>query len=314
MATLNDLRLRSGVWTDTNSWDTLTGTASDDVITIYGGNDYVDAGLGNDVIYDFHSYAGGSSGQDIIRGGSGNDTIFTSLDTSSNLYDGGAGIDTVNFVAVGSGGAGVDVDLFWGTAVNLLDQTNSTLLSIENVVGTAFNDFIDGNAVSNNIRGYDGSDRIDGRDGSDRLAGENGHDVLIGGSGNDVIDGGGGNDILVGGLGSDIMAGGQGTDTFAYAAFNESGNGSLADKILGFQHLVDRINVLDLDANTLIGGNQAFRFIGGRAFDAAGQIRFVFDAARDQTLVLFNSDNDATAEMTIKLDGHVVPSSADFVL
>lgn len=314
MATANDLRLRNGVWTDTNSWDTLIGSSFDDAITIYGGNDYVDTGLGNDRIYDFSALNGGPSGQDVVRAGAGNDTIFTSLDTASNLYDGGADIDTVNFIAVGSRGAGVDVDLRWGTAVNILTGTNSSLVSIENVVGTAFNDFIDGTDGSNTLRGYDGIDRLDGRGGSDRLSGENGHDILLGGSGNDTMDGGQGNDILVGGIGADMMAGNQGADIFAYVGFNDSGNGSLADKIYGFEHLVDDINVLDLDASALAGGNQAFRFIGSQAFNAAGQIRSVYDAARNETLVLFNNDNDATAEMTIKLDGRITLSAADFVL
>ena len=314
MAIMNDLRLINGVWTDTHSWDTITGTMSNDKITIYGGNDYVDAGAGNDIIYDFNSYTAGLSGWDRVIGGAGNDTIYTSLDTGNNLYDGGEDSDTINFIAVGSGGAGVNVDLQWGTAVNRTTGTNSSLLSIENVVGTGFNDYIDGNGVSNNIRGYDGSDRIDGRGGNDRLSGENGHDILLGGSGNDTMDGGNGRDVLVGGIGADMMAGNQGVDTFAYAAFNESGNGVLADKIYGFEHLVDNINILDLDANALLSGNQAFRFIGGQAFNAAGQIRSIYDAAQNQTFVLFNNDNDAASEMTIKLDGRITLSAADFVL
>ncbi len=111
MALIHDLRLINGVWSDTHAWDILNGNEVADTITIYGGNDQVIAGGGNDVIYDFNSYTGGPSGSDIVRGGFGNDTIFTSLDTSGNLYDGGADFDTVNFVAVGGG---VNIDLQTG--------------------------------------------------------------------------------------------------------------------------------------------------------------------------------------------------------
>jgi hypothetical protein len=133
MALIHDLRLINGVWSDTHAWDILNGNEVADTITIYGGNDQVIAGGGNDVIYDFNSYTGGPSGSDIVRGGFGNDTIFTSLDTSGNLYDGGADFDTVNFVAIGGG---VNIDLQSGFAQSPATLAVSSLRSIEGVVGS----------------------------------------------------------------------------------------------------------------------------------------------------------------------------------
>ena len=103
MAYLTDLRKILGISFDFGTSDLINGTADADTINIYGGDDQVIAGDGDDIIFDVRSYTGGLSGRDIVRGGFGNDLIVSSLDTSSNLYDGGAGIDTVNFIPNSNG-------------------------------------------------------------------------------------------------------------------------------------------------------------------------------------------------------------------
>jgi len=67
-----------------------------------GGNDYIDGGLGNDLIF-------GTSGDDTINGGAGNDTIFDFQ--GANLLSGGAGNDSISasgFIDTVTGGAGAD--------------------------------------------------------------------------------------------------------------------------------------------------------------------------------------------------------------
>lgn len=81
-----------------------------------------------------------------------------------------------------------------------------------------------------------------------------------------------------------------------------------------FLHLVDRIDVSAIDANALAAGNQAFSFIGTAAFSAAGQIRYVLDQVEHHTFVLLNTDNDAAAEMAVRIDSTTALSTPDFIL
>jgi len=71
-----------------------------------------------------------------------------------------------------------------------IKSTGETLRSLENVVGTAFNDEIHGDA---------------------------GNNVLTGGAGSDLLDGRSGDDTLMGGAGSDTMDGYLGNDTYEYS-------------------------------------------------------------------------------------------------
>lgn len=330
MAYLTDLRKILGISFDFGTSDLVTGTADSDTINIYGGDDQVIAGDGDDVIFDVGSYTGGLSGRDIVRGGFGNDLIVSSLDTSSNLYDGGAGIDTANFIPNSNG---VVVDLAWGTATDRVTQAVSSLISIENVVGTAATDYIFGDGNANRLSGYNGDDLIRGQGGSDQLYGDRGRDVLFGGdqgdalyggddddmlygdAGNDSLFGDAGNDYVIGGAGNDWLVGGAGRDTFKFAALTDSGlTSTTVDTIGDFVHLTDRIDVADIDARATQTGNQAFAFIGTANFSAAGQIRYYLDAQSQDTIVLFNTDNDSAAEMVLRIDPLTALSGADFVL
>ena len=68
------------------------------------------------------------------------------------------------------------------------------LYSIEDLMGTNFNDTIVGSNGANHLWGFGGNDVIHGLGGNDHLSGDSGNDTLHGGDGNDVIDGGTGND------------------------------------------------------------------------------------------------------------------------
>ena len=71
-----------------------------------------------------------------------------------------------------------------------------TLVSIENLTGSAFDDKLIGNAGANVLSGLAGNDRLDGAGGADTLLGGDGDDILIGGAGGDVLDGGEGFDLV----------------------------------------------------------------------------------------------------------------------
>ena len=74
---------------------------------------------------------------------------------------------------------------------------------LERLIGTSFNDELQGNKADNTISGGFGDDVIFGHSGNDRLSGDNGNDSLSGGDGNDRLIGGVGNDSLDGGSGLD---------------------------------------------------------------------------------------------------------------
>jgi Ca2+-binding RTX toxin-like protein len=201
----------------------INGTPGNDVIyggpgndTIHGGdgNDYLFGGDGNDILY-------GDAGRNLLWGNHGDDTFYGGSGTDN--FAGGAGIDTVRY---DTSPAGVHVDLTLGTGSGG-DASGDTFNSIENLVGTSFNDTLIGDSADNHfsggsgrdaLYGQSGNDTLDGGDGNDALTGGDGNDVLHGGAGNDQMWGNAGNDTLDGGPGADVLAGGAGVDTADYSA------------------------------------------------------------------------------------------------
>lgn len=74
------------------------------------------------------------------------------------------------------------------------------------ILGSSFDDVIDGSADPDEIFGLEGDDRLYGHGGDDSLYGGDGDDMLAGGAGDDLLDGGAGNDTLWGALGADVIA------------------------------------------------------------------------------------------------------------
>jgi serralysin len=173
------------------------------------------------------------------------------------------------------------------------------------------NDLIYGNGGNDVLRGRGGRDRIFGGTGADRLFGDAGDDQLFGGEGRDE---------LYGGNGFDRMWGGDGADRFVFQFLSEDDTG--IDQIRDFSNGEgDRIDVSAIDANSSAGGNQAFRFIGERAFSGEpGELRYRYiDLNGDEfggvnTLVQLNVDGGATVELTIQLTGVYDFTAGSFVL
>ena len=163
--------------------DTIYGYDGNDTINGGDGNDKLFGGTGDDLI-------DGGFGFDTINGGDGNDKLFGG--TGDDLIDGGFGFDTID------GGLGNDTTsyaFYWGPInANLATGVVSfpgnslltdTLVSIENLIGTAGNDTIIGNTANNSLNGGAGNDSINGGDGVDTLIGGAGNDTLTGGAGAD---------------------------------------------------------------------------------------------------------------------------------
>jgi Ca2+-binding RTX toxin-like protein len=167
----------------------------------YGGNDtiignfntritYVNSGpsSGTGVTITFSNTTAGSgtatssttgmdtfSGVTRARGSNGNDTFFSSgfsVDGNGNAYveifEGRGGSDTVSYANAASA---VTVNLATTGSQNTggggLDQFNANGDAMENVVGSAFNDTLIGNNLSNILRGGAGEDSLNGGTGSE---------------------------------------------------------------------------------------------------------------------------------------------------
>ncbi|MDX2157451.1 MAG: peroxidase family protein [Hyphomicrobiaceae bacterium] len=136
--------------------------------------------------------------------------------------------------------------------------------------------------------------------------------AIVGNNATNWLDGAAGADILTGGNGLDYLTGGLGDDNFYYANLSQSGvTSATRDRILDFT-AGDRIWLNAIDANSTIGGDQAFVLDSGGSF-SAGEIRqTVFGS---NLLVEINTNNSAAAELSILLLGrNTLLGAVDFVL
>ncbi len=175
----------------TNCNDTITGNGTDNALSGLAGNDTLIGNGGNDTL-------NGGSGNDLLNGGTGNDTASYRTATAGVTVD----LDVMG--AQNTGGAGLD-----------------TLVNIENLIGSNFNDTLTGAFTDNNtIRGGAGNDRLIADHSTNfTLNGDTGNDELFAGPGSGTLDGGAGNDTLYAGDGSFTLNGGAGNDTLTIDIF-----------------------------------------------------------------------------------------------
>jgi|GEM_PF-3029913 len=232
--------------------DLMLSRGGDDLVVDYGAGDrvtvqsqYPGSGYGIDkieiagVVYG-HQVGTNSpdtltvgASPELLFGIGGNDTFFGGA--GIYVFHGGDGTDTVDYRFSTTP---VDVGLAAGSGSGA-----STLISIENVIGSDRDDRMSGDDKSNLLDGRAGEDtalysstelgvvvdlasdtaagpeiatdtlmnfeNVVGGSGNDNIAGDEGHNALFGGLGNDILDGGG--------LGDDILNGGAGIDTASYA-------------------------------------------------------------------------------------------------
>jgi Ca2+-binding RTX toxin-like protein len=131
------------------------------------------------------NYLRGSSGNDTLNGGDGND--FLQGDSGKDTLNGGNDSDWAYYFSSGSTG-GITVNLT-DTSQNTGEAIGDTYISIENIVGSRYNDIIIGDSGDNYLRGAQGDDIINGGAGNDILRGEAGADTFVfeAGTGNDTV-------------------------------------------------------------------------------------------------------------------------------
>jgi serralysin len=253
-------------------------------------------GSGNDTLI-------GNQANNLLLGGAGNDAL-TGL-TGNDTLNGGIGNDSLNGGAAGSdtatyanATAGVSVNLtLQGASQNTLGAGSDTLVNMENLTGSAFNDILRGDGNANILTGLAGTD------------------ALLSGAGNDTLTGAEGNDTLYGGLGNDVMDGGAaGSDTASYADIGavsvslvrqgspQNTVGAGFDTLTNFENLTGsaRNDVLVGDGNAnILNGNAGNDVLTGNAgndtlmggggndalFGNPGIDSFVFDAGFGKDLI-----------------------------
>ncbi len=269
--------------------DILEGMAGGDILNGDGGSNYasyahapatagatgVSASLASPAGNTGHAAGDQYNNITNLIGSAFNDTL-TGRDGEDNILIGGAGADVLN------GGTGSDTASYATATAGIVaslanpgsntgDAAGDTYTSIENLVGSSFNDTLSGDANNNILNGGAGNDtvsyvgitstivatlteaggsatgtgigtdtyfeieNITGGSGADNLYGNSSANILSGGVGSDTLDGKGGNDTLYGNEGNDVLYGGDGDDIL------DGGDGN--DQLYG-----------NAGADTLVGG------------------------------------------------------------
>ncbi|MGA9581482.1 MAG: Ig-like domain-containing protein [Allosphingosinicella sp.] len=218
----------------------------------------------------------GGRGVDTLTGGDGNDIFAFDGDRwgAGDSVNGGAGRDGVTITA----GNGLTHIEFGATSLISVEAVSVTNRYSSDPTATPSYEFVlhNDNVAAGETLIVNGVSLINPSqtfsvDGT--AVGTGKSLILIGGAGNDVLSGGAGDDNITGGLRGDTLYGGAGNDIFRYNSVQES-NSTERDGIQDFNS-GDLIDLSRIDANTLLGGDQAFNFIGSAAFsNAAGELRF----------------------------------------
>jgi Ca2+-binding RTX toxin-like protein len=217
----------------------LTGGSSPNILDASGfsGRVTLDGGAGNDVLRGGSNNDSlfGSVGDDVLEGNKGNDSLVG--DVGNDSLVGGNGKDSLNGgtgndTALGGNGrdsltgdAGDD-SLNGGGGTDFLFETGDVNMTLTNtaltgglgtnVLSGIERAFLTGGSSANALDAGDftlGRVVLKGKAGADTLTGGGGGDKVLGGGGNDELSGRAGNDLLDGGGGTDTINGGIGIDT-----------------------------------------------------------------------------------------------------
>lgn len=215
--------------------DTLDGSAYNGPLTLMGGE-----GAGNDVLK-------GGLADDTLVGGAGDDTLM-----------GGGGTDVLQ------GGAGSDWADFSDRSAGLANLAIGVYDSVENVIGTAYDDTLVAKAGDEANAYWGGAEGLGGADGTDSLSYENAAsgvkaslatggtlgdaagdtyqsmenltgssyaDELQGDDANNWLQGKAGDDRLLHSKGHDTLDGGTGVDTVDYTGVSRAVSANLLTKV-----------------------------------------------------------------------------------
>lgn len=212
----------------------------------------------------------------------------------------------------------MNVDLNLSTSQSGGDAQGDTLASIENILGSSFDDIVTSSGIVNNINGGNGIDTISYSSSSsgvnvnlnlstaqsggyaqgdilsniENVNGSLYDDTLTGNNIANILFGDAGNDTIIGGTGADIINGGAGNDTVSYADSTSLVNvnltrtgvqfgGSATDDVLS-----NIENIIGSFSNDTLTGNDIANILRGLAgkdtlTGGAGSDVFKYSATTD---------------------------------
>lgn len=252
----------------------LSGGASN--LTINGFADYIVTSEFDDVLE-----VSGEGGMISLGDGNNSATVdgyVATLPEYGIVVQGGEGIDTLDFFNFTAGITfSLDESGRWQNvgAADPLDEKLADVFgyvsetSVENLVGSQYDD---------KLTGDKGDNVIEGQKGRDSLFGGSGADTLDGGKGKDRLYGGGGDDLIYGGIGFDLLEGGKGDDTLNGGENNDVLRGAQGADVFEFElnSGVDRIKDFE-DGSDLIRLISTGGFAGLSIYDQGSDLRIDHD-------------------------------------
>jgi Ca2+-binding RTX toxin-like protein len=318
------------IWGD-HGEDRLTGQGGDDLLWGGTGQDELSGGDGNDQLFGGDDFGRlyGDNGNDRLYGGNVSDLLDGGA--GSDIMYGGAGNDRYAVDSLGdrtfeTAGNGIDLvysDIEW-TLGQYLEDLRLTGATNINGTGNSGTNTVTGNEGNNVLSGLAGNDRLFGQDGGDKVYGGTGNDLLDGGAYSDLLQGDAGNDVILGGVGADTLHGGAGADrltggankdTFVFMGIGDTTAASSGrDTIVDFARAdADKIDLFAVDANSILSGNQVFKYLGSGAYTkSAGELRAV--VKNGDTFIYGDVNGDAATDFSIMLDTSARIYSTDFIL
>ncbi len=286
----------------TGESESLYGGQGDDSVVGVGSTTFAAGDLGDDVVIiqnrieertaiGFTTSSPSTLGisRTTLEGGEGNDSLRGGIGLfgeGSNIFDGGAGSDTIQSFAVQD-------SIFGGDGDDSLMTMTSDVLTAQ--------------GVNSSLPGFAGESTLDGGEGSDTLTAAFESDVMLGGGGDDLMsglftlmDGGDGNDTLdgsgfvrtattslevslFGGAGDDFISGASQAET-ASGLINVFAGGSGNDNIT----LNSTSDVLLTDSANLEGNDTITAF---NIEPAEGEVFVLFDTLGDNVIDGSNGDD-----------------------
>ncbi len=270
--------------------DTMRGNAEDNYLESRGGDDLIEGRGGNDDLM-------GGAGNDTLDGGSENVT-WNGGDTARYDRDHERG-----------GTQGINANLVTGLVSDTFGDID-TLIDIEEIRGSIFDDVILGSAEHERLRGGDGNDTIEAGDGNDDLQGGIGDDSLSGGVGGDFLQPGLGTDIVEGGANGPLFERDQlsyiwdaldsGTANGIAVSYTGENSGTVLDyggSTDTFSGIEQILGTQNADSFTGTTGKQSYRGYGGNdTFDGGAGDEDEVDYSNDRP------DNGASQGIDVSLN------------
>jgi Ca2+-binding RTX toxin-like protein len=264
--------------------DTMAGGGGDDIYTVENSGDLIteSAGGGTDSVRSSVSLVLSSEVENLTLSGSANlngtgnaSANRVSGNAGNNVLNGGAGADTVTYFTAA---AGVTVDLSASGAQATGGAGNDTLISFENVTGSAYADRLTGTAAANSIDGGAGADTLTGGAGNDTYTVDNAGDLTV-----ELANAG--VDVVRSSVGTTLQANVEHLTLTGVAAISGTGN-DLSNMLTG-----------NGAANALSGGAGNDTLDGGAGKDiltgGSGDDLYVVDNSGEQTIEVAGGGTDA---------------------